>query len=149
MTILCHDIQHIRIGIVLAEGGELTMDVREKLVELQSIITCPNAICNFCEHFKNKDACEKHKKEVIADNMIAHGVTVQGATDKDVGGKWISVKDRLPENICPVLVALEGLNIAFHGWYQDEKWWKVGAGSRPYTQKVTHWMPLPQPPKGE
>lgn len=53
------------------------MDVREKLVELQSIITCPNAICNFCEHFKNKDACEKHKKEVIADNMIANGVTVQ------------------------------------------------------------------------
>ena len=53
------------------------MDVREKLVELQSIITCPNAICNFCEHFKNEDACEKHKKEVIADNMIANGVTVQ------------------------------------------------------------------------
>ena len=53
------------------------MDVREKLVELQSIITCPNAICNFCEHFKNKSACERHKKEVIADNMIAHGVTVQ------------------------------------------------------------------------
>lgn len=53
------------------------MDVREKLVELQSIITCPNAICNFCEHFKNKSACERHKKEVIADNMIAHGVMVQ------------------------------------------------------------------------
>ena len=60
------------------------MDVREKLVELQSIITCPNAICNFCEHFKNKDACEKHKKEVIADNMIAHGVTVQ---------EWIPVSE--------------------------------------------------------
>ena len=64
------------------------MDIKEKLVEFQSIIACPNAICNFCEHFKNKGACEKHKKEVIADNMIAHGVTVQ---------EWISVDDRLPE----------------------------------------------------
>ena len=63
------------------------MDVREKLVEFQSIITCPNAICNFCEHFKNKGACEKHKKEVIADNMIANGVTVQEH------GYWISLTD--------------------------------------------------------
>lgn len=63
------------------------MDVREKLVELQSIITCPNAICNFCEHFKNKGTCEKHKKEVIADNMIANGVTVQEC------GYWVSVID--------------------------------------------------------
>ena len=63
------------------------MDVREKLMELQSIITCPNAICNFCEHFKNKSACERHKKEVIADNMIAHGVTVQEC------GYWVSLTD--------------------------------------------------------
>ena len=63
------------------------MDISEKLVELQSIITCPNAICNFCEHFKNKSACERHKKEVIADNMIAHGVTVQEC------GYWVSLTD--------------------------------------------------------
>lgn len=63
------------------------MDIKEKLVEFQSIITCPNAICNFCEHFKNKGACEKHKKEVIADNMIAHGVTVQEC------GYWVSLTD--------------------------------------------------------
>lgn len=52
------------------------IDVKEKLVELQSIVTCPNAICNFCAHFKNKNACEKHKKEVIAENMISNGVTI-------------------------------------------------------------------------
>ena len=63
--------------------------------------------------------------------------------------QWIPVTERLPEDICPVLVAVEGLNTAFHGWYQDERWWAVGAGSRPFTQKVTHWMPLPEPPKEE
>jgi hypothetical protein len=83
----------------------------------------------------------------LADHLIANGVTF--ARDNNVGDKWIPVTERLPENICPVLVAVEGLNTAFHGWYQDGKWWKVGAGSRPFTQKVTHWMPLPVPPKGE
>ena len=68
------------------------MDVREKLVELQSIITCQNAICNFCEHFKNKSACERHKKEVIADNMIAHGVTVQEC------GEWVHPKGYVVSN---------------------------------------------------
>lgn len=63
--------------------------------------------------------------------------------------RWIPVTERLPENICPVLVALEGISTAFNGWYHDGKWWTVGAGTRPFTQKVTHWMPLPKPPKGE
>ena len=118
------------------------MDVREKLVELQSIITCPNAICNFCEHFKNKSACERHKKEVIADNMIANGVTVQ---------EWISVKDRLPEaggyvaciakrnpfsRFIPMVARIEK-----NGW--------VNPITEQYISEVTHWMSLPKPPKGE
>ena len=53
------------------------MDVREKLVELLGVITCSNTICNFCEHFQNKSACERHKKEVIADHLITNGVTAQ------------------------------------------------------------------------
>ena len=102
------------------------MDVREKLVEILRKPIFPHELVD--------------PIEAVADYLLDSGVTVQ---------EWVSVKDRLPEDICPVLVALEGLNIAFHGFYQDEKWWKVGAGTRPFTQKVTHWMPLPQPPKGE
>ena len=102
------------------------MDVREKLIEILRKPIFPHELVD--------------PIEAVADYLLDSGVTVQ---------EWISVKDRLPEDICPVLVALEGQNIAFHGFYQDEKWWKVGAGTRPFTQKVTHWMPLPQPPKGE
>lgn len=108
------------------------MDAKEKLVEI--LKQAP---------FEGKVLDEwwwEEKIARIADHLIAHGVTVQ---------EWISVKDRLPENICPVLVALDGISIAFNGWYHDGKWWTVGAGTRPFTQKVTHWMPLPQPPKGE
>ena len=118
------------------------MDVREKLVELQSIITCPNAICNFCEYFKNKSACEKHKKEVIADNMIANGVTVQ---------EWISVEDELPE-VGGYVVCIAKRNpfsrfmpmvarIEKNGW--------VNPMTEQYISEVTHWMPMPELPEGE
>ena len=116
------------------------MDVREKLMELQSIITCPNAICNFCEHFKNKSACERHKKEVIADNMIANGVTVQ---------EWIPVEDELPE-VGGYVVCIAKRNpfsrfmpmvarIEKNGW--------VNPMTEQYISEVTHWMPLPEPPE--
>lgn len=132
------------------------MDVKEKLVELQSIITCPNAICNFCEHFKNKGACEKHKKEVIADNMIANGVTVQ---------EWIPVTERLPERDKEVLLIVHGWEDrlyytgCLHRQEAERSWltgieskasdWKIWGFSYLREPIVTHWMPLPNPPKGE
>ena len=113
------------------------MDDREKLIELLDDI-----------QFRGEDFTDYEiygmrlpntvSNESVADHLIANGVTVQ---------QWIPVSERLPENICPVLVALEGLSTAFNGWYHDGKWWTVGAGTRPFTQKVTHWMPLPEPPK--
>ena len=110
------------------------MDVREKLVELQSIITCPNAICNFCEHIKNKEACEKHKKEDIADNMIAHGVTVQ---------EWISVREP-PKEKGTYIVCTDKGGILLGHWYGKE--WNVGGGAKKH---LAYWMKKPQPPKGE
>ena len=121
------------------------MDVREKLVELQSIITCPNAICNFCEHFKNKSACERHKKEVIADNMIAHGVTVQD---------WISVDDRLPEysndGFADAVLVTDGF-VQHMAYFVGGEWRFAESGEikEPMWYRITHWMPLPLPPKGE
>ena len=119
-------------------------DVREKLVELQSIITCPNAICNFCEHFKNKSACEKRKKEVIADNMIANGVTIQ---------RWIPVEERLPDHFGVFVVAISepgkmrvGKDCADFDPFA-KTWLPSMCWARGY--KVTHWMPLPEPPKEE
>lgn len=121
------------------------MDAREKLVELQSIITCPNAICNFCEHFKNKSACERHKKEVIADNMIAHGVTVQ---------EWISVKDRLPEDsndgFADAVLVTDGF-VQHMAYFVGGEWRFAESGEikEPIWYRITHWMPLPEPPEGE
>lgn len=64
---------------------------------------------------------------------------------------WISVTERLPEDTHPVLVTYLGYNdklpksdmvaMCDDGdwyWYDDESKCKVA---------ITHWMPLPQPPK--
>ena len=112
------------------------MDVREKLVELLGNIylpmTCgPNTIGEYrIQH--------KFKKE-ITDHLITHGVTVQ---------KWISVKDGLPESgKDAVLIALRWGAVDI-GWCEEGRW-----GSEFVNEyddgEVTHWMPLPQPPKGE
>ena len=102
------------------------MDVREKLIDLltgHSIDT-------------------QQDVEYVADHLISNGVTVQ---------EWISVKDRLPEAgeyvVCiakrnpfsrfmPMVARIEK-----NGW--------VNPMTEQYISEVTHWMPLPNPPKGE
>ncbi len=97
------------------------MDVREKLVEL---------LDDFVSY--------EYNTEELVDELIDHGVTVQ---------EWISVKDRLPEDNKEVLIYCG----SYHelGWYEsDNKSWRsdfLGC----CTDDITHWMPLPQPPKGE
>ena len=111
------------------------MDVREKLVELI------------------KDGIRKglramgddrldYSFEDVADRLIANGVTVQ---------EWISVTERLPEaggyvvciakrnpfsSFIPMVARIER-----NGW--------VNPINEQYISEITHWMPLPNPPKGE
>lgn len=88
--------------------------------------------------------------------------------------KWISVKDRMPENadhpgsFCPRYQVMTKYGMT-EGWYNPDKgcwytlcWFLIGRydeddidmerGDIPrITDKldVTHWMPLPEPPKEE
>lgn len=67
----------------------------------------------------------------VADHLLANGVTMQ---------EWISVKDRLPDPFVDVLVSRNG-KISIDYYEED--------GSFAYDfkgRRVTHWMPLPQPP---
>ena len=105
------------------------MDAREKLVELLDIIIQPG---------------QKTLGD-IADYLIANGVTVQ---------EWISVKDRLPEPKHEFdarnwyLVALSS-GVVKELAYEFHNHSVFGYGWRETAYPVTHWMPLPQPPKGE
>ena len=119
------------------------MDVREKLVELLdeaeewADCKCDELGCESCPADKMKGDCVQ---QLMVDRLIAHGVTVQ---------EWISVNDRLPEAGTKALCYLKrgeywtavwddcGDDL----WSDGEAWCSNG--------EVTHWMPLPEPPKGE
>lgn len=58
--------------------------------------------------------------------------------------RWISVKERMPEDGKNVL-AYEGGGFYFLDWCCDGEWVVASAS----TAVVTHWMPLPEPPKEE
>ena len=111
------------------------MDVREKLVEL-----IKDGIRKGLRA-KGDDRLD-YSFEDVADHLISSGVTVQ---------EWISVDDRLPEAggyvVCiakrnpfsrfmPMVARIEK-----NGW--------VNPITEQYISEVTHWMPIPQPPKGE
>ena len=105
------------------------IDTRKKLVEL---------------FYDNNVRCDQ-KIEGLADDVIdfiTNGVTAQ---------EWISVKDRLPE-VGGYVVCIAKRNpfsrfmpmvarIEKNGW--------VNPMTEQYISEVTHWMPMPQPPKGE
>ena len=63
--------------------------------------------------------------------------------------EWISVKDRLPQNYESrqmYIISNSGF-VTFGFYYSNKKTWSDGKYD--ITSQVTHWMPLPQPPKGQ
>ena len=63
---------------------------------------------------------------------------------------WISVEERLPEKtITACLVYADG-RTQVADWTHDkwgEDWWFYVDGE--YDPEITHWMPMPEPPKEE
>ena len=105
------------------------MDVREKLLDL--IIDA-----------KRTDPETGSFTEYLVDHLIANGVTVQ---------EWISVEDRLPEKSGYYLVFTDIGRIALLAY--SKKYQAFNAHDDSYSEEyvipVTHWMPMPNPPKGE
>lgn len=73
---------------------------------------------------------------------ILNGVKEFPAADVVERPRWISVKERMPEDGKNVL-AYEGGGFYFLDWCCDGDWVVASAS----TAVVTHWMPLPEPPE--
>lgn len=100
-------------------------DLREKLVELLRGVQYLGGL-----------------EEKIADHLIANGVTIQ---------RWIPVEERLQDHFGVFVVAISepgkmrvGKDCADFDPFA-KTWLPSMCWDRGY--KVTHWMPLPQPPK--
>ena len=108
------------------------MDVREKLIGLVK-----NALRAYGRDLEK--VVEPY--DFIADFLIHSGVTVQ---------EWISAKKRLPQEKVDCIVHYK------HAYCDNDDYWAIGMcfydGEKFQVNpayKVTHWMPMPQPPKGE
>ena len=115
------------------------MDVREKLVELLTEFYGCDPM------YYGVDAL------AITQHLISHGVTVQ---------EWIPASEP-PKKITNKVIVLCKNGYRGFGHYEDYKgkqtWYNLESG-KPFTDwdledcesyEVTHWQPLPQPPKGE
>ena len=108
-------------------------NTREKLIELLETVANPLDITIYGE------VCVTTSQ--VADHLIANGVTVQ---------EWISVKDRLPDEDGYYLCNVR--SFAFRGSFYAAMLKYDNGGfieGHIYTDDVTHWMPIPMPPKGE
>ena len=102
------------------------MDVREKLIDILRKPIFPHELVD--------------PIEAVADYLIDNCVTVQ---------EWISVKDRLPEDMVDVLTCDAKGNIHIM-WHHHEYQYPFNIGRNDIRYfPVTHWCYLPQPPKGE
>ena len=125
------------------------MDVREKLIEICFREFCDLAGdspcgCDGCPYKKysseNGECYEEYKNDKFV-KMEKTGVTVH---------EWVSVKDRLPEDDSDVL-AYSRIGEEFRIYpacYSNGVWFDC-VFNAPATDTTTHWMPLPNPPKGE
>lgn len=131
------------------------MDVREKLIELLCNLPTPEFVIGTRRAGKKLITAG-----FIADHLIANGVTVQ---------EWVSVDDRLPDEHESLFARYKGTDKWLNGMfmtisdlvivcaeYENGKRivktantvdgvWKV---ENIFHQcRVTHWMPLPEPPE--
>ena len=59
--------------------------------------------------------------------------------------RWISVEDELPE-VCVVVLTTTPHGTQRVGFYEDG-WWLANTPDLVRLGSITHWMPLPLPPK--
>lgn len=87
-------------------------------------------------HYEAADAIE----QLICEVADEHNARL----DAEERQRWIPVTERLPEKNGSYLVFVYGEVTEMNCWHG--KWHRLGDD---YTKAVTHWMPLPEPPKEE
>ena len=126
-------------------------NTREKLIEL---LCQAHNLATAASVFGFGDISYAQQLEMEADHLIANGVTVQ---------QWIHVTERLPEVVDSYIVAIKSKSY----WEKDYTYYTDVATYNPYEKAyiddcwntyndwdegqqylhITHWMPLPEPPK--
>lgn len=83
--------------------------------------------------------CSSYWASMIAYNLIAHGVTIP---------QWHDAETDPPKEPNEYIVMIKGGASATALLYDEEEWFEMQGDER-IGYHVTHWMPLPEPPKKE
>lgn len=111
----------------------------------------PNDWAEFLEDYSFRDHKEFYTNgarliPTFRVEQMMHHYLRKAVTDNNVGSKWIPVTERLPENNTRVVVCynnpIDGEKTVSSDVFWKGHWVRFG-------ETVTHWMPLPEPPKGE
>lgn len=111
-----------------------------RLIDADAVIERLNKVCLTDDYLFM--ALKQGIDHAIA--VINEAPTFTDVPDNNVG-KWIPVSERLPENEVRVLVMLKAGTSNYTNMDTDRTY-KSGVWVR-WGNDVTHWMPLPEPPK--
>lgn len=99
---------------------------------------------------KREDAINAFGGDIVIINEEAVQRYIEGVISKikelpSVG--WIPVEERLPEpkEAALIYVFYDFIDI---GWFREDGDWDSELGCYDH-KNITHWMPLPKPPKGD
>lgn len=104
----------------------------DKLVKLKDAIDAIKdaMICN-----------AKGSAKFVNTGLTAAIITIQSLPSVDIGeDRWVPVSERLPGEDGDTLVFDQDGDMAIFRFETEEKYWDT-------SWYITHWQPLPQPPK--
>lgn len=136
-------------------------NTREKLIKTK-LKDGAESICDKCFHGKVCRAIDKQACIECNHFFDANGVTIQSEPltncQQSVAYKWLATAERMPQekgDVCKNVILFMDDGLVTVGWLNENtgKGYYLDA-SNDFIQRVpisrfTHWMPLPEPPKGE
>lgn len=110
-------------------------------------------VCYLCEI--THDCADGNEVKALSGEWVC--LSCQDKLVIELAAKWVSVDDRLPiENVDGTAYATKTV-LATDGEYVHEMLFAAGIAPKPWSEwsaygdiepsRITHWMPLPSPPK--
>lgn len=86
-----------------------------------------------------------HQAAQIIDMLVSE---LEGEPTLTPPNEWVSVEEKLPEEHADILMWRKRWKIAEAGTFHIGRFWVYDEIGDSYTaDDITHWMPLPEPPK--
>lgn len=139
----CPTSEHPEVCKYAEEKQEPELNAEELVTALRNCASeegeCKN--CPYLHLFESGICCDDCLKQKAADMLEKLAAEIEKEPE------WISVKDRLPEKNSIVLVCMDNgqYKVVLTSYLSSNGEWI----SYDKNQKVTHWMPFPEPPKKE